>query len=1021
MTSFHHHHDTGLDALEGHSHGPRWVYWVFTAAVGLLLLLYWLEVIGTVFGVDIALLLTLLAGFPLIRHAVDDLFHGRLSTHLTIAIAAIAAIAIGEYFAAAEVMFIMLVGEGLEDFSVDRARRAISGFVRVQPKLARVLRNGVEAEIPPEQVLLDETVVVRAGETVPVDGRVIKGRSSVQQSLITGEPVPVTKGPGDGVFSGSVNEQGPLEIRAEKVGRDTTLARIGQLIGEAQANQAPIQRTADRLSRFFLPAVLVAAVLVYLITGEVLRTVAALIVACPCALVLATPAAMAAAIARLARRGVLVKGGSVVERLAHINSVAFDKTGTAFDKTGTLTAGHPTVIAVTAAEGFDEQRLIELAAAAEKPSEHLLGREIVAEADRRDITVTDADDFAIHPGLGVEAMVAGRRIWVGNLELAREAGAENLDRAEELVRGHAEEGATAVVVVADGEVAGVVALRDELRPGAAEAVRALEELGVSRISMLTGDNDRTAQVIAGQIGIREVYSGLLPDQKTGKIRELRDQGMVTLMVGDGVNDAPSLATADVGLAMGRGAADISAEAAHAVLLQDRLEQIPELVAFSRTTIARIRSSILVFAFGVNFGAVVAAAFGLFGPAAAAIVHQGASLAVILNSMRLLVEKSGLDSRKTSRIGSWWHGIEHRFSGTLSRATIKRGWRFVRDERRRVATWVLGAAAALWFASAVSVIGPHQVGAVQRLGRFHAPSLEPGIHITWPWPIERVIRLEPDLVRTAEVGFRRQIAASGAIQPSFEWDVRHTEGQVQQVLEESLMLTGDENLVEAYGVVEYSVSDPRRFLFGARNPERTVHVTAERTLRWRVAEHTLDEILTVHRGTLEREWMEHLQRALDSYEVGIHILATHIEHIHPPVEVVPAYRDVASAQEERTTVVNRAEAYTLEQIPLARGRGQAMLEQAEGYRNRRVERSRGESERFARLAAAHTIAPSLTNFRLYLEGVENVLPGKQKYLVTGAGSGRRRFVFFDPENVDLLGLATTGSTPSRGSTDPNWRQ
>jgi Cu+-exporting ATPase len=1005
MGGHHHlHDDSTTSSLEDHQHGLRWLYWAFAGTVGLLLLLYWLGVVTSVVGVDIALVLTVVAGFPLIRHALDDLLRGHLSTHLTIAIAAVAAIAIGEYFAAAEVMFIMLVGEGLEDLSVDRAKRAISGFVQVLPKLARVRRDGAELEIAPDEVLVDEIVIVRAGESVPVDGVIVKGRSSVQQSLITGEPVPVAKQPGDPVFSGSVNEHGPLEVRAERVGRDTTVARIAHLIREAQANQAPIQRTADRLARFFLPAVVVAAGLVYLFTGEMLRTVAALVVACPCALVLATPAAMAAAIARLASDGILVKGGSVVERLARVDVVAFDKTGT-------LTAGRPTVAGVSCAPGFDEDWLIRLAASAERPSEHLLGREIVREAERRRLETEDPEEFAIQPGLGVVARVGGRTVRVGSLELAREGAADGLDWAEQVVRDHSEQGATGVVVVVDDRVAGVVALRDVLRPGAADAVAALQELGVRRISMLTGDSERTAQVIAREAGIREVYGELLPDEKTGKIRELRDQGLVTLMIGDGINDAPSLATADVGLAMGRGAADVSAEAAHAVLIRDRLDQIPELVAYSRTAIGRIRSSILVFAFGVNFGAVLAAAFGWLGPAAAAIVHQVTSLAVILNSMRLLVRRGPTRGRLLGRLESWRHRLEHALSGQGLRSGFDRVW----SRRDRLVRWILGTAAALWLATSITVIGPDQVGVNQRLGRLVVPHLSPGIHVHWPWPVDRVTRIQPDLVRTVEVGYRRQQDAPEAARQAFEWNLRHTEGPVVQVLEESVMLTGDENLVETYGVVEYSVSDPARFLFGARDPGRTVRVTGERTLRWRVATHELDEILTVHRGTLEHEWTSDLQQALDDYGVGIRVLATHIEHIHPPIEVVPAYRDVASAQEEQTTAVNRAEAYAREQLPLARGRGRAQLEQAEAYRQRRVSRSRGEAYRFDALTRALAVEPRLATFRLYLEAIEAVLPAKRKYIVPGKGNGIRRFVFLGSTNMDLLQVISPEA--DRGNLEP----
>jgi membrane protease subunit HflK len=336
----------------------------------------------------------------------------------------------------------------------------------------------------------------------------------------------------------------------------------------------------------------------------------------------------------------------------------------------------------------------------------------------------------------------------------------------------------------------------------------------------------------------------------------------------------------------------------------------------------------------------------------------------------------------------------------------------------VLTWGAGVAGALWIATSAVVIGPDQVGVVQRLGRLRTPDLEPGLHLRWPWPLERITRLRPERVRAVDVGFRRQAAGDGAVRQAFEWDIRHTEGPVRQVLDESLMLTGDENLVEAYGVVEYSVSDPARFLFGSRDPERLVHVTGERTLRWRLAEHSLDDILTVHRGTLEEEWRDDLQRTLDGYEVGIRVLAAHIEHVHPPVEAVPAYRDVASAQEERTTVVNRADAYALEQIPLARGNGRALLHGAEAYRDRRVERSRGEADRFARLAAAQAFAPRLTTFRLYIDGIEDVLPGKPKYLVTGHRTGTRRFVFFDPDNLDLGTLVERRAAPTESE---NWRE
>ena len=352
-----------------HSHGllPRVGYVALCGAVGLLLLLYLLGVLRTVAGFDLALILTIVAGYPLVRHAILDLLNGNLSSHATIAIAAATAIAIGEYFAAAEVMFIMLIGEGLEHWTVDRAKGAIAGFVTSQPEKARVLRDDGEQLVALSEVRVGDVVRVLAGERVPVDGIVKRGESSVDQSSITGEPLPANLGVGDSVWSGSLNESGVLDIRSERTGGDTTVARIAKLIEDAQSRRAPVVRTADRLARYFLPAVLLAAGAIYFFTGEMMRTVAALIVACPCALVLATPAAMASAIARLAREGVLVKGGDVIESLSRVDACALDKTGT-------LTRGQPVVTAVLPAPGVAEDRLLQLAASAELTSEHLLGR-----------------------------------------------------------------------------------------------------------------------------------------------------------------------------------------------------------------------------------------------------------------------------------------------------------------------------------------------------------------------------------------------------------------------------------------------------------------------------------------------------------------------------------------------------------------------------------------------------------------------------------------------------------------------
>lgn len=986
-----------------------WGYVLFTAAVGVLLLLNGLGYFTTLFGYNTALFLAFIAGYKIIYQAMLDLLNRRFSADLAIVIAAIAAVAVGEYFAAAEVMFIMLVGEGLEHYTVHRAKRAISGFVEMQPTRARVRRDGQELEIRPEEVRMGDTVVVRAGEKIPVDGIVSLGQSTVDEGMITGEPMPAAKKVGDPIYSGSINEYGVLEARAERVGQDTTLARISRLIAEAQQQRAPIERTADEFAKYFLPVVLLAGGAIYYFTGETLRAVAALIVACPCALVLATPAAMAASIARLAREGVLVKGGGFVESLARIRCVAFDKTGT-------VTAGRPTVHALVAAPGVQEEELLRLAAAAEKPSEHLLGREILREARRRQISVPDPHDFLVRPGMGVQARVNGCQVRVGNLALAREATSLDLSWAEATLSSYSHSGETSVLVVVDGRPMGVISLRDPLRPDAADSVLRLKEVGIERICMLTGDEEGAARYVGRQAGIAEVYARLLPEDKARKIRELRNEGLRVLMVGDGVNDAPSLATADVGLAMGRGAADISAEAAHVVLLKDDLQQIPNLIAFARKTIQRIRSSIILFAFGVNALAILGAAFGYLRPAAAAIVHQAASLLVILNCVRLLVEGKAIEESKfLSELSSWQHRLQH-----LRHALGSDGWRALAGHLSRnryvIRKWSVRILLPLWILTGVTLIGPEQVGVVQRFGRWIEPPLTPGFHYRWPWPVEWVTRLAPRRVQVVELGYRTNLTTAEAGQePSvYEWNTQHRQGRYRKIPEESLMLTGDENLVEINAVVQYAIDDPGLYLFNIKDPEALIRASSERTLRWTVARQPLDAVLTTGRATIESRWKQEMEEKLRLYQSGLVVLGVQLQDVHPPVEVVQAFREVASALEEKSTRINEAESYLREQIPLARGQAQARLASAEAFCAARIERSRGESVRFIEREQAYRKAPEVTSLRLYFETIEQVLPNKQKYVVDAKKLGRRRFLFVDSKDLNLLNIIepkpATGEQP-----------
>lgn len=1022
-----HGHDDGHG--HSHSHGllQRIGYVALCVAVGVLLLLYLLGVVRTVAGIDLALILTLVAGYPLIRHAILDLLQGHFSSHLTIAIAAGAAVWIGEYFAAAEVMFIMLIGEGIEHWTVDRAKGAIAGFVASQPEQARVLRDGTgeTAELVAlGEVEIGDLVRVLAGERVPVDGTIERGESSVDQSSVTGEPLPAQLGVGDAVWSGSLNEYGVLDIRSERTGSDTTVARIASLIEDAQSRRARVVRTADKLARFFLPAVLVAAGGIYLFTGEMMRTVAALIVACPCALVLATPAAMASAIARLAREGALVKGGDVIESLSRIDACVLDKTGT-------LTRGRPALTAIAPVGGMAEDRLLRLAASAELTSEHLLGRALVTEARERQLELSEPENFRLHPGRGVTATVDGHEIAVGNQALLAEVvGEDGMDAVAESVVPTPGSGETRLAVAVDGALAGALALADPLRDEATDAVADLRQTGVDPIVMLTGDAEGTARTIGRRAGMDQVQAELLPEDKVRRLGELSRGDRNVLMVGDGINDAPSLAAASVGVAIGHGAADLSAEAAQVVLLPDRLDYLAPLLRYARRVVARIRSSILIFAFGINFVAVGFAAVGLLPPAAAAIVHQAASLLVILNCVRLLYEGRAVAAREDRGFGRFrmlagpvdglvagWkafhtgrrdavHRLEHALEDSPARI------RAAAPRLVRVAPFAL---AAVWAASGLRMIDPQEVGLVQRFGHHAGAELGPGLHLRWPWPIDRVTRVEPDRLRMAAVGSPREAGAdeTGAA-ASYEWNVRHAGFDDTPPLER-LMLTGDENLVEVAARIHYRVADTAAFAFATADPARLVETSAERSLRTVLAGHSLDDVLTGQRDGIEKAWHAHLAALLESLGAGVEVVSATVQDAHPPLDVVDAFRDAASALEERETLIDEAEGYALERLPIARGEARRQLLEAEAYQNRRVEAGRGESERFELRAGAYRRANDLHRFRLQLRTIEGSLAGKPK-LITDATGGRKRFVFVDETPDRLLDVFVPPPGPSQNEVD-----
>jgi P-type Cu+ transporter len=662
----HHHHD------HHHDHDPnaeRRQLVAATAVVGLLLaadqvLAAWGSVDRYPFGVSLALLAAVIGGGRVVYLALAALIEGRIGADIALAIACVAAALLGEYFVAAEVAFIALVGECLEALTFDRAQRAIQKLLEYRPRTARVLRDGQEVEVAAEVLAVGDVLVVRPGERIAADGTVVGGRSAVDQAVLTGESLPIDKGEGDLVYSGTYNQFGRLEVRAEKVGQETTLGQVIRLMARAQAQRSPLERTADRYARLFLPAVLTATVLVLLATNagplwrwarlgtspalDPMPALAVLVVACPCALVLATPAAVLAASARLARRGVLVKGGAALERLARADAFAFDKTGT-------LTEGRPELGDRVALDPWDADDLLRLAAAAERPSEHPLARLLVAEAARAGLVLPDVEDFQAHPGTGVSARIkdeGGRwQVLVGNLRLFQERGVDVPPALGEALRALDASGQTALLVAVDGRVAGAIGARDRVRREAHDVVHDLKHLGLRDLTILTGDRPAPALAVAEKVHIKQVEAELTPAAKAEWVHRRQHEGRVVAMLGDGINDAPALAMADVGVALGGVGADIAAEAGSVILMGEPLAPLPEAIRLARRTVGVIRQNILVFAFGVNGVAVALAGLRLLGPVAAAIFHQVGSLLVLLNAIRLL----GFESWRATwpRSGSPW--------------------------------------------------------------------------------------------------------------------------------------------------------------------------------------------------------------------------------------------------------------------------------------------------------------------------------------------------------------------------------
>jgi Cu+-exporting ATPase len=1033
-------------------------------------------------GYRIALIAAILGGARVLYSSLEALLEGRLGADLALAIACVAAILFRKPLVAAEVVFIGMVGECLESFTYERTQRAIRGIVEVFPRRCWLLRDGQEVRVLTRELQAGDRVVVKPGGRIPADGCVVDGRSAVDTSVLTGESIPQDKGPGDEVLAGSLNQFGALVIEARKVGEQTVVGQVAELTARALRDKATLERTADRLARYFLPVVLGLAALTFL-AGIIIRvsglagikdglaeavalsvdpTLAVLVVACPCALILATPAAVLAALGRLAGTGVLIKGGSALERLAQVSAFAFDKTGTLTE--GRLELGDRIGLGGVAADD-----LLRAAAIAEQRSEHLLARLILQEAAERGWQLDAVDDFQAHPGAGVTAHSAGATLVVGTRRLLEEQGIvlspEALSAAEQLEA----TGQTTLLVARDGIVLGVLGVRDRLRPEAAGVLAELRSLGIDAVALLTGDRSAVAQSLAERLGIKEVHAELLPQQKAEFIDRWRlnktasGEPTRVAMVGDGINDAPALAGADVGLAIGGTGAEVAAEAGDVVLMGDPLRPLPLLLRLSRQTVRVIRQNILIFAFAVNGLGIVLTAWlwPLLAPTAAwyeqaplagVVYHQLGSLAVLLNSMRLLwFERRSAGpgwprARQTLRAVDDWlerHGDLHALSHWLI------------DHARPLAVGILALLILAYALSGLTLIGPDEAAVVRRFGRPLADNLGPGLTWRWPWPIEDVVRLQPDRVRTVVIG-QPGIAMRGSSRDSLAWSSTHAGQGGPRDADEAVMITGDGNLVELQATVHYAVdrAQLRTYLFEVRDPEAILRAAAESVVREAVAGQSFLVLLTAGREQFQQDVLARLDERCRQYRpggLGIRLHGLSLHDVHPPQEVVADYYKVIEAMEARDRQVNEAQAEIL-QVPegmtarlpgkrAAQVRKKQIMDQAEAEASATVRAAEADGSRFlARLEARSGLTWTeegrllldalraighgrdartayaeydrrrrerialevvLTDFRLFWDTLGQALTGREKMIIDADKvPGRRHLLLMDPEQLRI---------------------
>lgn len=574
---------------------------------------------------DPAWITVIISGIPLLYLAIWRVIYNpgisKISSALLISIAMFAAIAIGDLFAAGEVAFIMAIGAILEDMTTERAKKGLKKLISLAPTQGRKIVDGKEVMISAEEIIKDDILRILPGETIPVDGVIVEGETSVDQSIMTGEAIPVDKGPKEEVFCGTINRFGAIDIKATKVGEDTSLQKLIRMVQKAENKKAPMQRITDKCASWLVPVALMIAIVTWFITKDIVRAVTVLVVFCPCALVLATPTAIMAAIGQATKHGVIIKSGEALEKMSKVDTIAFDKTGT-------LTYGKLEVSDVISFDSkVSEEELLSMAASAEGKSEHPLGKAIVAFARKKTVQIAESSMFKMNSGKGIFAEVFGKGVYCGNEKYFEENGIVISSEIEDVLERLRMQGKASVLVAEQNSCIGILALSDVLRPEAEKIVNKLNIMNTN-IVLLTGDNKKTADYFAKQVGITKVYAELLPEEKVEQIGEMQKNGANVCMIGDGINDAPALKSASVGVAMGSMGSDIAVEAADIALMSDEISKIPYLKRLSIGTVNTIKFSITL-SMCINFIAVTLSVMGVLTPTTGALVHNAGSCFVVL--------------------------------------------------------------------------------------------------------------------------------------------------------------------------------------------------------------------------------------------------------------------------------------------------------------------------------------------------------------------------------------------------------